>query len=583
MAVADSAAECATVRGFLRERRAGSLAREQGVTMASWRRWGGRALPLLLAQSLCGCAIIDNYSGRAVDYNLQAEQAQQEVLLLNIVRASLRRPMQFTSVQSLTGSASISGGVSGGVAGTKQVPWVSRFLNMSPAGQAVGTNSALSSISVGNVSGTANLGGTATFTVPVLDTQEFYQGILTPLGLQGVDYYIQQGFPPEMLFDLFVLKVEVTRRDDGSCRKFTFINSVSNDLQFAQFQAFAEYLLGSGLYTERVSQITAYGPPIPMSRAAPATVDQAANLVEAYSKASSAGLEIKGDQSGGHSSFRIQKKTSNFRFCFAYPGGEPSNWLAQPNSTIFCGHFNRRGAARTVTPDPETQNECVPRLGRTAGTQVAEDYDAGSRGVHEGGVSEFNGIRLAPEFLKRIDRIQREALAKNPNLPDEALFRPAAFDGGLVSFKFFSRSTEGILYYLGEITRRRLYPEYGAPRTIQIKTSLRYGTFPQTDCDDRENGAANQEKFDLIHLSRGRHGAPAPGSYYCENLFVLDNDSGTDNVISVSYDGATFGVPRDPKRSGRTLQVIELTKQLIALNTSAKTFPSTGVITLIGP
>jgi hypothetical protein len=559
---------------------AGSLAREQGVTMASWRRWSGRALPLLLAQSLCGCAIVDNYSGRAVDYNLQAEQAQQEVLLLNIVRASLRRPMQFTSVQSLTGSASVNGGVTGGVTGTKQVPWISRFLTPSGGGN---TNSALSSISVGTVSGTASLGGTATFTVPVLDTQEFYQGILTPLGLQGVDYYLQQGFPPELLFDLFVLKVEVTRRDDGSCRKFTFSNSVSNDLQFAQFQAFADYLLGSGLSTERVSQVTAYGPPIPMSKAAPATVDEAAKVVEAYSKASSAGLEIKGDASGGRSTFRIQKKTSNFRFCFAYPGGEPSNWLAQPNSVMFCGHFNRRGVARTVTSEPENQNECVPRLGRIAGAQAGEDYDAGSRGVPEGGVSVFNGIRLAPEFLKRIDRIQQEALARNPHLPEEALFRPAAFEGGLVSFKFFSRSTEGILYYLGEVTRRRLYPEYGAPRTIQIKTSLRYGTFPQTDCDDKENGAANQEKFDLVYLSRGRRGMPASGSYFCENLFVLDNDFGTDNVISISYDGATFGVPRDPKRSGRTLQVIELTKQLIALNTSAKQFPSTGVITLVGP
>ena len=82
-----------------------------------------------------------------------------------------------------------------------------------------------------------------------------------------VDYYIQQGFPPELLFDLFVLKVEVTRIDDGSCRKFTFTNSVRDDLQFGQFQAFADYMIGSGLTAERVNSVSAYGPPIPQPNA----------------------------------------------------------------------------------------------------------------------------------------------------------------------------------------------------------------------------------------------------------------------------------------------------------------------------
>ena len=55
----------------------------------------------------------------------------------------------------------------------------------------------------GNLTGNVAMGGTATFTVPVLDTQEFYQGILNPLPLQAFDYYLQQGFPPQLLFDLF--------------------------------------------------------------------------------------------------------------------------------------------------------------------------------------------------------------------------------------------------------------------------------------------------------------------------------------------------------------------------------------------
>jgi hypothetical protein len=75
------------------------------------RRFGrvARVAALLAAPGLFGCAIVDNYSWRAVDYNKEAEQAQEEVLLLNIIRASLRRPMQFTALQSVTGSASVAG------------------------------------------------------------------------------------------------------------------------------------------------------------------------------------------------------------------------------------------------------------------------------------------------------------------------------------------------------------------------------------------------------------------------------------------------------------------------------------------
>jgi hypothetical protein len=43
-----------------------------------------------------------------------------------------------------------------------------------------------------------------------------------------------------------------------------------------------------------------------------------------------------------------------------------------------------------------------------------------------------------------------------------------------------------------------------------------------------------------------------------------------------------FGISRDQNRSGRTLQVLGLVKQLLALNTSAKQLPSTSVISVIG-
>jgi hypothetical protein len=550
--------------------------------MKVMRGWAAYGFALLMTQGLYGCTVIDHYSGRAIDYNLEAEQAQEQALLLNIIRASQRRPMQFTSLQSVTGSGNVSGSLQGGVVGSKQTPYISQFPfgNGGPNTLAQSTNSAISRIATGNVTGNATMGGTATFIVPVLDTQEFYQGILTPLTLQVVDYYIQQGFPPQLLFDLFVLKVEVTRIDDGSCRKFTFTNSVRDDLQFGQFQAFSDYMIGSGLTAERVNSVTSYGPPIPQPSGTTSAAETA-NLLDAYSKAASAGLDIRQDGSR----YRVQKKTNNFRLCFAYPGGQPSEWLGRSDSTLFCGHFNRPSARASSgdTPPVDTAGGCVPQPRRAkatpSGPKEAADFDGGSQGVHADGAAQFRGIRLSAEFLRRMDEFQNE-ISQSRNVPNDTLFNTRAFAGGVVSFKFFTRSTEGILYYLGEITRRRLAPEFGdSARTIQLKTGLRYGTMPQSDCEGLDRYAKRE---DLSYLGRrSRQGAPG-GSYSCENLFVIDQNPGFDHILNVGYDGNYYGIPRDPDRSGRTLQVLELIKQLLALNTSAKQLPQTGVISIVG-
>jgi hypothetical protein len=157
--------------------------------MWRWVDWRA-AVVLVCTPALFGCAVVDSYSGRAVDYNREAEQATEQALLLNVIRASLRRPMQFTSIQSITGSANVSGSIAGGGVGTRQTPYISLFPFGAggPAALAQSTNSAISSLSTGNASATAALSGSATFTVPVLDTQEFYQGILQPIPLQAFDF-----------------------------------------------------------------------------------------------------------------------------------------------------------------------------------------------------------------------------------------------------------------------------------------------------------------------------------------------------------------------------------------------------------
>jgi hypothetical protein len=203
---------------------------------------------------LTACAVVDQYAGRAVVYNLQAEQAQEQALLLNVVRASLRRPMQFTGLQSITGTASASGSITGGGSSTRQSPYISLF-GLPPAS----SSSLLSSVVAGNIGGSASIGGGPTFSVPVLDTQEFYRGFLNPISGQALDLYFQYGYPRDVLFNIMIQKI-IIKRLDGGCRvevhtpecEMTIRNYAPEDVSLKLFQGIMGYLIRLGLSTEPI-------------------------------------------------------------------------------------------------------------------------------------------------------------------------------------------------------------------------------------------------------------------------------------------------------------------------------------------
>jgi hypothetical protein len=206
---------------------------------------------------LAACAVVDQYSGRAVVYNLQAEQAQEQALLLNVVRASLRRPMQFTGLQSITGTASASGSITGGATNTVQNPLISLF-HVNPAN----TSTLVASAVASTVGGTASVSGGPTFSVPVLDTQEFYQGFLNPISGQIFDLYLQFGYPRDVLFNLMIEKI-IIKRLDGECRpevhtpecELTIRNYAPEDVSLRLFQSLIGYLIRLGLSTEPIIEV----------------------------------------------------------------------------------------------------------------------------------------------------------------------------------------------------------------------------------------------------------------------------------------------------------------------------------------
>jgi hypothetical protein len=118
-----------------------------------------RFIALLVVGMLSSCSIADRFAERSVDYNIQAETIKNQNLLNNIIRSAYRKPLQFTDLSTITGQVSVSGAAGFAVPfGGPRAGFI-----FSP------------SISASD---------TPNFTVSVLNTQEFYKGILTPITLQ---------------------------------------------------------------------------------------------------------------------------------------------------------------------------------------------------------------------------------------------------------------------------------------------------------------------------------------------------------------------------------------------------------------
>jgi hypothetical protein len=542
-----------------------------------------RAAVPFLVTTLVGCSVVDDFSGRAVDFNMQAEQVQEQTMLLNVVRASLRRPMQFTGLQSITGNASISG--NGSLSFPFGPPSHRPPKTLSPDVLGLG----------------GTISGGPTFIVPVLDTQEFYEGILNPISLQIFDYYLEQGFPPEVLFDLFVSKVVVTwvrenappgtgTGPDANCTKttsnannggfsltegsgsplcidITYLNTVGNDVDFDQFQAIADLLFAEGLSTEHVESVSRYGAPFAAKNLLPTdgadNGRQAAELIQAYAAASQAGLRVT---KSGALDYQLEKNTTSYRFCFRDFGAIPRN------SPLICGR-SKQG-----------ENANAPQQGRSAAPdQNAAQIPPGE--VSTGGSTGFN-LTLSDTAQRTLINRLTQATAR---ISSKAV--PLLANMRVTSFQLQLRSTEGIIYFLGELTRRHLYPEPGKfpdesrPRIIKVPTQVPDGALPRVPCDGDNNGRTRHtelvfpnDKADPTGASRG-----AASSYFCDDIFVVDQGADNNAFITVSYDGNNYGLAQGADRSGRTYQVLELAKQILAVNTSAKQLPATSVVVISQP
>jgi hypothetical protein len=158
---------------------------------------------VLLMGLLAACAVIDVVDPRYDTVNRSTSKARNEGILLNIVRASHSAPLNFVSFTRVSGSSN--------VAASAALPAfnLGQFFPVPP----VGVANILAPPSPQRAFGLSDktLGGSTaagnTYDIGLLETKDFYTGLLKPVDLPIVNFFTRQGYSRELLFWLFAESV----------------------------------------------------------------------------------------------------------------------------------------------------------------------------------------------------------------------------------------------------------------------------------------------------------------------------------------------------------------------------------------
>jgi hypothetical protein len=137
--------------------------------------------------ALAGCASNRDLVGEGVETNVAAGQIENQLLLLNIIRADYRHPLLFTSIDKISGNPSVNQSIAG--------------LTI-PFGRGTTNPFQLTG------SGQRNA---ASMDVVVMDKQEFARGITAPIAPITFAYLVDQGWSIDLLFHLLIARVDGAR------------------------------------------------------------------------------------------------------------------------------------------------------------------------------------------------------------------------------------------------------------------------------------------------------------------------------------------------------------------------------------
>jgi hypothetical protein len=538
-------------------------------------------LPVALGAALAaGCVPMQKFSTQATEYNVQTATAQDRTLLLNIMRAAHRLPMHFTELTTLTGTGTLTFG------GTLTAPV--GILN-----GGMGTGSAAPTVTVTE---------TPTFNVAVLETQEFYQGMLKPLTVQHAATYLDEGLPPELIFTLMFGSIEFQPLPNsetsiiennfhplkcenlGSCSPppapppGTSPSPLMNHApcppdtvsEYLCFKAVLSALLDRHLTTEPTEEVTNVGPllgsavfsdPKWLAGFDPKTYQIATVDLKACTDRSSAcpdGLDgLTPEQADTLKKkgqfFQIQKVSKDYRFCFDEEpppkpkGAKPSPPVAVPfdaPTQIRAAILPRDLICKSRIPKPKAADKVGPAKARANADSA--DLTADSESPVDTGTEPSRPSRY-------------RLTVRSPDNPAQAF-----------SVQFQPRSTEGIIYFLGEIARCELHLDPSPPCLHTPTVHVRYRS-----ADDAEDS--------LFSVCEGTdcEAEQKAGSSETAGPTTESKSAPSAERITVAWNGMPVAVTIDPTAKDRSGQVLRVLTQLVALNRSAKDYPAPAVLPVI--
>src|ERR1700732_5151676 len=162
---------------------------------------------MLLAGVLGACAVVDPVDPRYDTVNRSLAKARNESILLNIIRSSHDWPMSFTTVpqvnpimQNVT-TVGLPSFLMGPNPRCAPLPsTVCLAVPPSPGRDVIFGNQQ-------NFNNSTTV--SSNFSVSSLENGSFYSGLLSPVSLHDLNYFIRQGYSRELLFWLFADAIEI--------------------------------------------------------------------------------------------------------------------------------------------------------------------------------------------------------------------------------------------------------------------------------------------------------------------------------------------------------------------------------------
>jgi hypothetical protein len=538
------------------------------------------AFLLFAALGLGACAAANRFADNAVEYNLQSEKVQDSGLLLNVIRASKRRPLEFAEIQTITGANPASGSAGFSIPLTHP-----------------GTTPA-------TVTPTLTLSGGPSVTVGVVNTQDFYEGILRPIPMSTVDLLVQRRLNKEMLLNLLISRITFSKTDGSGAgavtRSIVVENNPGDDRQVTAYQALAAALIDHHLTTVQEKGATStVGPPLteddlvgkdlvtsvggaglainsagwcdlgldqqaelkrrlhhPMTAAQTQILDTDCATLR---KDEAAGNEDKAEVRDVKDSIRqtllaadwpvrfylIQKTdtATSARLCLDEPAPQASGVESDEAETAYC--------AKATRPAPTTS--------------ANRDQQGLLLFPHKHGPGDAPVDHIAPTPKDRICEILSRL--------KPGLFPDCSADdwGAGVTIAVTPRSVNGVISYLGSVVRRETEGGPGLPaRMLLVRTASAGEPTSAANC----SSYPSPEGQDLR-----ASGGEAPG---CEPIFDVDLSARPPaSFLHVRYDGSWYSIA-NTQHAAQTYEVLDIVNELLALNRSAKDLPTSNVVTLLG-